>query len=379
MSEIKAVPEASALADAIKNGDGSITDILRYSALEVMEAVKKIAESDSICICEARVICTNATEDSLPHHMKNGEGLIHMGNIEELNRTNIELCENFEGCTEASDGKCLITEKYKEWIADEEWKAVDETSSQGKGKEKLNQETSYMVCTEYGGIIYFHDNGQAIIEFLNNDENFTEWAKTNRVDKIAYIGAYIELAKIEQLRTGIPWQLTLTQMALESGWGSVAPVDIYTGMNSYNLFGIKNLKPVNDNDYVRSWTKEKIEISKLGEWEKEHEKWALEGEKLNVLKDKGNGELEIEVIQPFRCFESFTEGVIYHSEVLLDDRYSEAWEHEDNPFIYLAIIAPIYATGGDYEDTAGKIMDDYFEWDDKKDNWKEYQLWKQNQ
>lgn len=187
MSEIKAVPEASALADAIKNGDGSITDILKYSALEVMEAVKKIAESDSICTCEARVICTNATEDSLPHHMKNGEGLIHMGNIEELNRTNIELCENFEGCMEASDKKCLITEKYKEWIANEEWKAVDGTSSQGKGKEKLNQETSYMVCTEYGGYIYFYDNGQELLSnYLYNNNKF--YKKTsNYISNISYL------------------------------------------------------------------------------------------------------------------------------------------------------------------------------------------------
>ncbi len=173
MSETKALPTPSILSDAINCDAENITDILVYSIEEIMEAVKKIAQTDSICTCEARVICTNATEDSAPHHMKNGEGLVHMGNIEELNRTNIELCENFEGCTKSPDRKCMIAHKYKEWIGDEEWKEVDETSSQGEGKEKLNQETSYMVCKEYGGVIYFHDDGQVFLSnYLYNKNKF---------------------------------------------------------------------------------------------------------------------------------------------------------------------------------------------------------------
>lgn len=237
-----------------------------------------------------------------------------------------------------------------------------------------------MVCVEYGGIIYFCDDGQAIKEFLNeNDDNFTDWAKTNRPDAVAFVKGYIELTKIEQLRTGIPWQLTLTQMALESGWGSVNPVDIYTGVDSYNLFGIKNLNPESETDYVRSWTKENISASKIDEWKEKQNEWALEGEELIITEKKENDIITIKVIQPFRRFNSYEEGIAFHSEQLLKESYSEAKNYEDNPFIYLAVIAPIYATAIDYEDTAIKIMDDYFLWEDKEDDWEEYQLWKQTQ
>ena len=38
-------------------------------------------------------------------------------------------------------------------------------------------------------------------------------------------------------------------------------------------------------------------------------------------------------------------GIVDHSDILLDERYAEAWEYKDNPFIYVSIIGPIYATG----------------------------------
>ncbi len=183
MSETKPLRAPSILAGAIEPDNEKITDIIFQSVPKIMEKVKEITESDSVCTCKARVICTNATKDSVPHHVKNGEGLIHMGNIEELNKTNIELCENFEGCTKSPDGKCMIAQKYKEWIADQKWKAVDETSSQGEGKEKLNQETSYMVCTEYEGVIYFKDDGQALRPYINGEallylsNNYIKWLK----------------------------------------------------------------------------------------------------------------------------------------------------------------------------------------------------------
>ena len=183
MSEIKPLPAPSILADTIgtDSDNKNTADTILYCVSEILKMVMETAESDSVCTCEARVICTNATEDSKPHHMKAEDGLVHMGNIEELNRTNIEPCENFEGCTKSPDGKCMIAQKYKEWIADQEWKAVDETSSQGDGKEKLNQETSYMVCTEYGGAIYFYDDGQVLRPYINGEallylsNEYLEW------------------------------------------------------------------------------------------------------------------------------------------------------------------------------------------------------------
>lgn len=379
MSEIKPLPAPSILADTIgtDNDNKNTADTILYCVSEILKMVMETAESDSVCTCEARVICTNATEDSKPHHMKAEDGLVHMGNIEELNRTNIEPCENFEGCTKSPDGKCMIAQKYKEWIADQEWKAVDETSSQGDGKEKLDKETSYMVCTEYEGVIYFYDDGQVIRDFLDieNDSDFSEWARTKRTEKILYFKTYIEAAKLEQLKWGIPWQLTLSQIAYESRWGERIPTDIYTEVYSYNLFGIKNFNSENEDDFVRAWTHENANLMTWDKWEKEQERWALKGEK--PIKEEGTG--MVKVIQPFRCFDSYEEGIAYHSELLMEDKYSEAWEYMDNPFIYLAIIAPIYAPPGNtYVEQAGKIMDDYFEWEGKEKDWEDYEAWKEN-
>ena len=378
MSETKASRAPSIVADAIGTDNKKNNDILMQAVSEAIKAAYLVLESDSICTCKARVICTNATEDSKPHHMRTEEGMVHMGNIEELNRTNIEPSDNFEGCTKSSDGKCMIAQKYKEWIADQEWKAVDETSSQGEGKEKLNKETSYMVCTEYEGVIYFYDDGQVIKDFLDeeNDGDFSEWAWAKRIDKIAYFKTFIEAAKIEQLKWGIPWQLTLSQIAYESGWGEKVPIDIYTEVYSYNLFGIKNLNPESEEDFVRIWTHENINLMTWEAWEKEQERWAQNGEK--PIKEEDTG--MVKIIQPFRRFDSYEDGIAFHSKVLMGDRYSAAWEYEDNPYIYLAIIAPIYAPPGvEYVKQAGKIMDDYFEWEDKEKDLEEYQSWMQKQ
>lgn len=82
-----------------------------------------------------------------------------------------------------------------------------------------------------------------------------------------------------------------------------------------------------------------------------------------------------------RRYESYKESIVDHSDILLDERYAEAWEYKDNPFIYVSIIGSIigsiYATGSDYGDTAASIMHDYFMWDDEEKDWEEYILWRE--
>ena len=74
-----------------------------------------------------------------------------------------------------------------------------------------------------------------------------------------------------------------------------------------------------------------------------------------------------------RRYESYKESIVDHSDILLDERYAEAWEYKDNPFIYVSIIGP----GSDYGDTAASIMHDYFMWDDEEKDWEEYILWRE--
>lgn len=104
-----------------------------------------------------------------------------MGEISELNKTDIELEKTFAGCIESSDKKCRVTREY---IEGQTWQDVDLMSSQGEGKEKLNMDKSYMICTKYGGIIYFNSHGQELKPLFNGErlyylsEEYRKWVKT---------------------------------------------------------------------------------------------------------------------------------------------------------------------------------------------------------
>lgn len=263
----------------------------------------------------------------------------------------------------------------KESIEGGTWQEVDSENDEGEGKEILNRDKSYMICTKHEGVIYFYDDGQEIKECLEEQKTaFSEWAKENRSDKVQFLEPFLQVSMAEQLRTGVPWQVTLAQIAYESGWGQKEMYDEYTKKQSFNLFGIKYFGNTEDNDkYVRSWTTEYISSSELDKWEKEQKRWALNGEKLINMGVSENNKIKIKVIQPFRRYESYKESIVDHSDILLDERYAEAWEYKDNPFIYVSIIGP----GSDYGDTAASIMHDYFMWDDEEKDWEEYILWRE--
>ena len=37
--------------------------------------------------------------------------------------------------------------------------------------------------------------------------------------QVQFLGPFLQVSMAEQLRTGVPWQVTLAQIAYESGWG----------------------------------------------------------------------------------------------------------------------------------------------------------------
>ena len=47
-----------------------------------------------------------------------------------------------------------------------------------------------------------------------------------------------------------------------------------------------------------------------------------------------------------RRYEPYKESIVDHSDILLDERYAEAWEYKDNPFIYVSIYHRIYLCNG---------------------------------
>ncbi len=63
------------------------------------------------------------------------------------------------------------------------------------------------------------------------------------VPKERFLDFASALARPAQRRTGMSAALQVAQAILESGWGQSVPVDKYTGVVSYNLFGIKGQGP----------------------------------------------------------------------------------------------------------------------------------------
>ncbi len=139
------------------------TNILQKDAKEHLDSVTESEKpQDAPCVCDARVICTQASEASHPVHIKTQEGLVHISDITELGEKDIELEENFEGCKGARDLKCYIVENYKEWIQDGVWKAAADADEVGEGQHTLSWQDSYMICEKGPGMVYFQNPGQKI-------------------------------------------------------------------------------------------------------------------------------------------------------------------------------------------------------------------------
>ncbi len=119
-------------------------------------------QGDTLCTHNARIICSNAVdpEDTIKIDIK--EGNVYMGDFYLLKRTDIKPETSFSGCKKNDQGICEIAKNYLEWIEDGEWKDVDQTSGQGKKEEALSRERSFMICTEYEGVIYFYTDGQRV-------------------------------------------------------------------------------------------------------------------------------------------------------------------------------------------------------------------------
>lgn len=152
-------------------------------------------QEDLRCTRHACVKCTNAVPPSSTVHLVKDECRVLIGNIGQLNKWDIGLESQFAGCRAASAaaGKNVTEENTcvvkREDIEGAMWQDVDESNDEGEGVETVNMESSYMICTQYGGIIYFDDDGQDVLNHL--DEAFKEaeifiWRdiSTQGIDKI---------------------------------------------------------------------------------------------------------------------------------------------------------------------------------------------------
>lgn len=210
------------------------------------EFEEEIAECESTkgepCTCNALVCCTSSEDETEAVHIKKSEEEknILMADIAQLNRTDIEREKEFTVCKFSPDKKCTLDVTC---IEDQEWKSYDESSSQGEGKELLNANESYMICTYGRGYLFFKDAGQELRNemeemadlkripenyhkyYINNKDLINQIKVVNKEDKFDYDiwnfqkiftenkGTYEEIAN----QTGVPPELIAAIHYRESG------------------------------------------------------------------------------------------------------------------------------------------------------------------
>lgn len=158
------------------------TDIDEADQEEIKDAIQENeSEEDEPCLCGACVTCSKATEDSANVHIVKNDGTVVVGDIQELNRTDILLSQCFNGCTAetAENGLCSVT---KEDIEGGVWQNTDDESSVD-GEETLKQNESYMICTKGFGLIYFVDSGQELRTAWNHLEKYVNEDIMNKIDE----------------------------------------------------------------------------------------------------------------------------------------------------------------------------------------------------
>lgn len=119
-------------------------------------------------------------------------------------------------------------------------------------------------------------------------------------------------------QTGVPWQIQAAQWALETGWGRATPKDLYTGQESFNLFGIKGDGPAGS---IRAMTTEVV-----------------------------NGQ-PVKQMARFRAYNSYGESVVEHARLLTTPYYAKAFAAGSDLQAWADQLGPQhlgYATDPDY-------------------------------
>ncbi len=214
-------------------------NVKRLEPAEIIDSVKENEEKDEEpCTCNARVMCTMASEDSVPVHIVKDGANVEAAGLETLVRTDIELEECFAGCmSEAVRGPeaggnagtpaCTAAAEDMEgggWMDHNEGLKVD-----GEGTLKL--ESSYMFCTKGFGLIYFESSGQALrsewemLEKYVNEDAFRHASSNWDIDgfKEVYGEDIFERMRRQMFDAHITEEASIcgfiATIGVESGWG----------------------------------------------------------------------------------------------------------------------------------------------------------------
>lgn len=122
-------------------------------------------ETDRPCDCEAQIICTKASEDAGPLHIKKEDELIHKNGSVTLNETDVKLDGVFKTCmATGKETECVINNQ--ENIIAQKWEGTDKTVIEDEDKKTVTYQESYMICAK-GGCLYCLDSSEELTEYMN--------------------------------------------------------------------------------------------------------------------------------------------------------------------------------------------------------------------
>lgn len=164
----------------------------------------------------------------------------------------------------------------------------------------------------------------------------TPWADPSRLaavtpQQLAWLGAHDKAqflailkpaAVASQRKYGVPWQVTLAQAALESGWGQHA-------IGGYNLFGVKGSGPAGS---------------------------------LTVPTEEWQGGGYVRTTGTFARYQNFAQAVQEHGALFHNGYYNKAidqFARDANPVAFVNNIQGIYATSPTYSQNLLSIMRQY--------------------
>lgn len=181
------------------------------------------------------------------------------------------------------------------------------------------------------GVPYFdHDDTRCI---TGAGANPVGGAPTQNLQE--FVDKYGQFAYEESLTSGIPYDFTLAQAMVESGYGESR---LTTEAN--NFFGIKA---------GSSWTGATITMS--------------------TREEGPNGSYYVDAV--FRAYASPTEGFIDHSRLFIENsRYAEALKYPNDPYKFLEEIWKAgYATDSNYVTIVGGVLDSTQEYIAENKDW----------
>lgn len=155
-----------------------------------------------------------------------------------------------------------------------------------------------------------------------------------------FIDKYFVYANVVADATGVPALVTLTQAALESGWGEKA--------HQYNFFGLT----ASENFAGKKQLLQTVEYHK-----DKLQKYPQIISITYLTTGAKSGFYRYVVKRWFRAYDNPGEAFMDYARVLSDSRYSEAFKYTHKPDEFLRIVAKAgYATSPQYIDLALSVM-----------------------